>query len=285
MSYVFNKDLGYNKEQLLIVDTYPKRWDSVGVARMKNVKQQLLQIPEVKNASLSFDIPVRKPPGNITLYAAGEKTTPLVLTVFSADQDYAATFGLKMMAGSFFNHSGRFIPNQIVVNESAAKALGFTNESAVGRQIQQPVGNPPLTISGVIKNYNYSSLQQLIEPLVIIHFEDMRAYRFMNLKLSSTDFPKAVEDIKKKWKELLPEAPFEYVFMDDQFQSLYKTELQLKKATSIATALNLIIVFMGIFGVILPSRLQNAQKKLLCEKCSALISSIFCCSLCKTTQY
>ena len=126
MSFIFNKDLGYNKEQLLIVDAYPKQWDSLGVQRMKMVKQQLLTLPEVKDASLSFDIPVRKPPGQITLYPQGkENNNPLVLAGFAADQDYAATFGLKTIAGSFFNQSGAFTPNQIVVNESAAKALGF----------------------------------------------------------------------------------------------------------------------------------------------------------------
>ncbi len=72
----------------------------------------------------------------------------------------------------------------------------------------------------------------------------------MNLRLSTDNYPKAVDDIKKKWKALLPDAPFEYVFMDDKFQSLYTAELQLKKAADIATVLNLIIVFMGVFGVV-----------------------------------
>ncbi len=144
MSFIFKKDLGYNKEQLLIVDAYPKQWDSLGVQRMKMVKQQLLTLPEVKDASLSFDIPVRKPPGQITLYPQGkENNNPLVLAGFAADQDYAATFGLKTIAGSFFNQSGAFTPNQIVVNESAAKALGFADAtSAAGRQITQPAGQP-----------------------------------------------------------------------------------------------------------------------------------------------
>ena len=251
MSFIFNKDLGYNKEQLLLVDAYPKQWDSVGVQRMKMVKQQLLTLPEVKSASLSFEIPVRKPPGQITLYAQGkENSNPLVLSAFAADQDYAKTFGLKMEAGSFFSQAA-FIPNQIVVNNSAAKALGFADvASAVGRQITQPAGNPVLTISGVIKDYNYSSLQQQIAPLVIVNFEDTRTYRYMNLRLITDNYPKAVDDIKKKWKDLLPDAPFEYAFMDDQFQSLYTSEVQLKKAADIATALNLIIVFLGVFGVV-----------------------------------
>jgi ABC-type antimicrobial peptide transport system permease subunit len=252
MSFIFNKDLGYDKEQLLIVEAYPKQWDSAGVQRMKLVKQQLLKMTEVKDASLSFDIPVRKPPGQITLYPQGkENNNPLVLAGFAADQDYAKTFGLKMVAGSFFSQSGAFIPHQIVVNESAAEALGFTDaESAVGRHIIQPAGNPILTVTGVIKDYNYSSLQQQIDPLVIIHFEDTKTYRYMNLRLSTVDYPKAVDEIKKKWKELLPEAPFESTFMNDKFQRLYTSELQLKKAADVATVLNLIIVFMGVFGVV-----------------------------------
>ncbi|OJY92343.1 MAG: hypothetical protein BGP14_14130 [Sphingobacteriales bacterium 44-15] len=252
MSYIFAKDLGYNKEQLLIVEAYPKRWDAVGVQRMKDVRQQLLRMPEVKAASLSFEIPTRKPPGQITLFPQTDKNNnPLVLTAFTADEAYAKTFGLKMIAGSFFSQSGSFIPNQIVLNESAAKALGFSSASfAVGRQIKQPVGNPPLTVAGIVGDYNYSSLQQSIEPVVIVNMDDALAYRYMNVKIGTDNFSEAVEAIKKKWEELLPEAPFEYTFMDNQFQSLYKSELQLKTATDIATALNLVIVFLGIFGVV-----------------------------------
>jgi putative ABC transport system permease protein len=252
MSFIFKKDLGYNKEQLLIVDAFPKRWDSVGVQRMLNVREQLLQMPEVKSASLSFEIPTRKPPGQITVFPkVSTDNDPLVLATFAADQHYATAFGLKLIAGTFFNQAGRTIPNQIVLNESAVKALGFESPaSAINQSVKQPPGNPTLTIAGVIKDYNYSNLQERIEPIVVIQTEDMLAYRYMSLKLASSDLPKAVADIKKKWNELLPEAPFEYSFMDEQFQSLYKSELQLKKATNIATVLNLIVVFMGVFGVV-----------------------------------
>jgi putative ABC transport system permease protein len=251
MSFIYDKDLGYNKDQLLVVSTYPKQWDSVGVERMKMVRQQLLQMPDVKDASLSFEIPDRKPPGSVALFPQAEKNNPVMISAFTADKDYAKTFGLKMVAGSCFNEAGAFIPNQIVVNESAAKALGFADpKAAVGREVSQPGGNTPFTIAGVIKDYNYSSLQQQIEPVVMINIQDALTYRYMNLKLSTGNFPKALDDIRKKWKALLPTAPFEYTFMDQRFQSLYTSETQLKKAADIATALNLVIVFLGIFGVI-----------------------------------
>ncbi|HLX91587.1 MAG TPA: FtsX-like permease family protein [Puia sp.] len=262
MAYIFTKDLGYNKEQLLIVDALPKRWDAIGIQRMKNVKAQLMRMPEVRSASLSFEIPTRKPVGQVAVFPPGNANgSPVVLATFSADQDYGSTFGLQLVAGTFFNQSGSFIPNQIVLNESSVRALGFESPAAaIGRQLRQPpnltpgpngqVIQPSLTVAGVIRDYNYSNLQERIEPIVIAQTEDLVAYRYMNLRLSTRDFPNAVENIKKKWKELLPEAPFEYAFMDDNFQALYRSETQLRKATNIATVLNLIVVFMGIFGVV-----------------------------------
>jgi len=251
MSYIFDKDLGYNRQQLLIVDAIPKQWDKAGVERMENVQQQIEGLPQVKSASLSFEIPTRKPPGQITLLAPGKKGNPLVLASFVADKYYARTFGLKLAAGSFFQPGGAHIPNEIVINESAARALGFgTAGEAVGRVIEQPAGNPPLTIAGVVDDYHYSSLQEEIEPVVIVSMEDALSYRYMNIRLATADYPGALRTLEKKWKELLPGAPFSYTFMDDQFNALYRSERQLKTATAIATALNLVIVFMGIFGLV-----------------------------------
>jgi putative ABC transport system permease protein len=76
------------------------------------------------------------------------------------------------------------------------------------------------------------------------------SYRYLTLKLNTPDMAKAIDDIKARWKALSPTAPFVFSFMDDRFQSLYKSELQLKKTAGLATALNLVIVFLGIFGVV-----------------------------------
>jgi ABC-type antimicrobial peptide transport system permease subunit len=107
-----------------------------------------------------------------------------------------------------------------------------------------------LTVSGVVKDYHYSSLQQKIEPVAFTNVEDALSYRFLTVKLNTLDIPDAINQIKQKWKSLSPNSPFEYTFMDDNFQSLYQSELQLQSAADIATILNLVIVFMGIFGVV-----------------------------------
>ena len=251
VSYVFNKDLGYNKEQLLVINALPKQWDSAGVKRMENIKSSLQQLSFVKDASLSFEVPDRKPPNAIDLLPVGSSISqPVFIPGIVADKDYAATFGLRVLSGSFFNQQGANIPAQVVLNESAAKALGFTNESATGRQVKWVSANVMLTVSGVVKDYHYSSLQQKIEPVAFTNVEDALSYRFLTVKLNTLDIPDAINQVKQKWKSLSPNSPFEYTFMDDNFQSLYQSELQLQSAADIATILNLVIVFMGIFGVV-----------------------------------
>jgi ABC-type lipoprotein release transport system permease subunit len=79
---------------------------------------------------------------------------------------------------------------------------------------------------------------------------DSPQYRYLTFKISSQNIANTIAELKAKWKDLSPNAPFEYTFMDERFQSLYKSEIQLKKAANLATVLNMVIVFMGIFGVV-----------------------------------
>lgn len=251
ISYVFHKDLGYNKEELMIINALPKQWDSAGVKRMENIKAGLEQLSVVKDASIAFEVPDRKPPNSIDLLSSETNNTqPVFISVIVADKDYAATFGLHLESGDFFNQDGANIPGQVVLNESAAKALGYTDQSAIGKQIKWASANTMLTVSGLVKDYNYSSLQEKIEPLAFLNTQYILTYRFLTLKLNTPNMANAINEVKAKWKSLSPNSPFEYSFMDDKFQSLYKSELQLKSATNIASILNLLIVFMGIFGVV-----------------------------------
>jgi ABC-type antimicrobial peptide transport system permease subunit len=218
---------------------------------MENMKSALQQLSVVKDASLSFEVPDRKPPNAIDLLPVeSSNNQPVFISGTIADKDYATTFGLHLKSGTFFNQQEATIPGQIVLNESAAKALGFTAQSAVGKQVRWLSANITLTVSGVVKDFNYSSLQQKIEPVAFTNVEDALAYRFLTVKLNTSNMADAINQVKEKWKSILPASPFEYSFMDDNFQSLYKSELQLKSATDIATILNFLIVFMGIFGVV-----------------------------------
>jgi hypothetical protein len=251
VSYIFSKDIGYNKDQVLVITAFPKQWDTAGTNRMMGIKNALLQLPAVENASLSFEIPDRKPPNSIDMQPMNGDGRTVLIASCGTDENYAATFGLKVLSGRCFAAPGEYIPKQIVLNESAVKALGLAVQSAINKQVKIPsLPGTTLTIAGVVKDYNYSSLQAHIEPIAFFNVRDALAYRYLSLKLSTADIAETLTLIKNKWKELSPGAPFEYEFMDEKFQALYRSEMQLKTAANIATVLNLVIIFLGIFGVV-----------------------------------
>ena len=249
VSFCFTKDLGYSKDQVMVVSAIPKQWDSAGVMKMETIRNEFLRTPSVSSAALSFEVPDRKPPNSYDLIPENSiNTQPVNIPATTADEHYASTFQLKMREGSFFNSNGSYTPAQIVLNEAAVKALGLS--SPIGKKLRIPSANATLTVVGVVKDYNYSSLQERVGPVAFVQVRDVHTYRYISVKLASTDINKTIARLKDKWKALAPSAPFEYFFMDEKFQSLYKSELQLQKAAEIATWLTLAIVFMGIFGVV-----------------------------------
>lgn len=249
VSYIFNKDLGYTKEQVLVATAFPKQWDSTGVQRMITVRKGLTQLPQVKDVSLTFEIPDRKPPNAVPLQTGG-LPQPVLISGLNVDEHYAGTFGLHLLSGVFFDAKDQaHRPGGIVLNESAVKALGLSVANAVGRTVKSPPSNE-FTITGVVKDFNYASFNEAIAPLVFFHVEDAQSYRFFAIKVAGDNVVAAIDAVKNRWKELLPNAPFDFFFMDDKFESLYRSELSLQKATNVATFLNLFIVFMGVFGII-----------------------------------
>ncbi|OQP62635.1 hypothetical protein A3860_26860 [Niastella vici] len=248
VTYFFNKDLGYNKEQLLVITAFPKQWDSAGVLKMEAIRDGLLQSGVVKSASMAFEVPDRVPPVTTDLFPQGGDKKPIVVPTIAADQYYAATYGLTIKEGAFLqNNPGTPTQCEMVLNETAVKALRLT--APVGSIVRMPNGFN-CKVVGVVKDFNVTSLQQAIGPLAFVPTRVTRSYRYLTVKLNTADLGNAINTVKKKWRELSPNSPFEYTFMDDRFQSLFEAELQLKKATRLATALNLFIVFMGLFGVV-----------------------------------
>ena len=247
VTYIFNKDLGYDKEQLLIITAFPKQWDSAGVQRMDAVKQALLHLPGVKTAALTFDLPNDVPFGRIVVYPPkrADATSQVNLPVAVADEDYAKTFGIQMNAGSFFADD----KNGFVINETAAKQLGLTAIEALGKKIAT-AANTSTTITGVMSDYNFSSLQDKIGPVGFVHMSSSNIYKYLIVKLTDNNVSHSIEMIKAAWRSFLPNAPFDYSFMDEKFAALYKAQTQLQQAANLATLLNIIIVLLGIVGVV-----------------------------------
>ncbi|CAN5290712.1 ABC transporter permease [soil metagenome] len=256
VSYFSSKDLGYQKDQLMTVASVPRDWSKDGVQRMEGVRSQLSRIPGVSDVSFSFVIPDGKSSGSGQVFRQGhDSTAAATVEVLTTDEHFAQTYGLKLQEGEFFHaNGGGYDSTRVVLNESAAKALGWKDPAkAIGQLVRFPGGNIPLRVDGVLKDFHFGSLHQTINPLIFIHVRSNLIYRYFSFRLTpgSVDhLQETVTAINDEWARLFPDAPFEYSFMDDTLQKLYQTEVQLQKASRLATTLALVIVLLGVLGLV-----------------------------------
>ena len=166
---------------------------------------------------------------------------------------------------------------KIILNETAAHALGFKNATdAIGQQIRIP-GDPTIfTVKGVTNDFHFGSMQQKIAPIIFFNVQFATIYRYLSFKIKPGNITASINELQKKWHALMPGTPFEYKFMDDTLAKLYKSEIQLKKASYTATIFALIIVLLGVLGLISLSIQKRTKeigiRKVLGSSVAAIIS-------------
>ncbi len=250
VSLFFSKDLGYDKE-FIVSAQLPRDWSAQGVQRMRTIRNEFASMSQISNVSLSYEVPNGANSGSIPFYVEGTDTTHTVATQsLTTDEQYAETYKIPLKAGSFF--SSPYNANdslKTVINETAAKAFGFSDANeAIGKKILAQ-GGQPITICGVTKDFHFGSMQQQIQPIAFINVDLGKIYRFLSFKLKPGNISATIEALQNKWSALLSGAPFEYTFMDDTLKKLYQSEIQLKKAAQAATAIAMIIVILGVVGL------------------------------------
>ena len=253
VSYFFDKNLGYQKEAVLSVASVPRDWSPVGVQRMEGVRQQLTRIPGVENVSFSFEIPDGRSSGSGQIFRQGrDSSSAITATVMTTDEHFAQTYGLRMQEGQFFHASGEgYDSTRVVVNASAARALGWANPAkAIGQLVRFQSGSYSCRVVGIVADFHFGSLHESIKPIIFVHVRANPIYRYFSFKLRPGNLPETVKAIGNEWARLFPDAPFEYSFMDATLQNLYKTEVQLQKASRLATTLALVIVLLGVLGLV-----------------------------------
>ena len=241
LKYIRTKRLGFNKDNVVVL---PLRDDFLK-KRSYTIKNELIQSPKVQSASASSGLPGRIPHHWI-LRAEGfqsqkQRPTAWVLMV---DHDYIKTMGLEIIEGR--NLSEEFTSDEkqgIIINESAAVALGW--ESPLGKNIKTE--NMDGFVIGVVRDFHFKSFHQQIEPLIIYIYPEHFAY--LSVRIGQKDIPASLEFIKRKWKELAPNYPFDYFFLDSDFDRFYHAEQRVGRIFSGFSLLAVIIATLGLFGL------------------------------------
>jgi len=242
MSYVKNKQLGYDKEQTVVIPIDNNDFYD----HMITFKNEL----QNKNNVAAVSMMSGEPGGFFdehTFEAEGQRDIWKARTEF-ADFEFVKTLGLKIIAGRDFSPQyATDTTDAVLINHTAATKLGFTPEQAVGKWIKNTVrDNTKRKVIGVVEDFNFLSLKENMDALVISPVEDRRVAL---IKLKPGNIQSGIATIKDEYSKIAPIYPFEYTFLDQKFDELYKNDIRQQTILSIFSGLAIFIACLGLFGL------------------------------------
>lgn len=248
LDYMRDKKLGFDKDHLLIIE----RANTLSLQR-KAFNEELRLLTGVSSVGNSFSVPGRQIGGS-TFQPVGEEATERINHASNfCDFHFPATLGTELVAGRMFSEDIAGDSLAIVVNEALISRVGWKSpEVAVGEKIR-PVFDPQnqYEIIGVVKDFNFESLHTAIQPLAF-YGNDSESF---NPSLSvvriqaGANSQEVLASIEKLWKKFLPGDRFEYSFMDEEFDSLYRQEERFGKLFSLFSGLAIFIATIGVIGL------------------------------------
>lgn len=242
LAYMQNKELGFNKNNLLIV----KRPDALKT-KIESFKQELRTNPNILGVANSRSIPGKDYSNNGLLKEDDPEKNTYLLFQNWASFEYAEVMGLELVQGRYLSNEYGTDSTAVIINEAAVKLLGY--DDPIGKNLIQP-GGPnqfrKIPIVGVVKNFNVESLHKEIAP-VIINIMPGNWEGYLSIRLDKHNIQETINFIENKWNDYAQGAPFQYYFFDKEFNSLYQSE---RKTAQIFTVFSVIAIFIACLGLL-----------------------------------
>ena len=237
--FMLKKDLGFNKEQLMVIS----RAGVIG-NRVSPFKEAISKIPDVLHISASTAVPGRSESG--TSYIVEGKPGDLFeFKINYVDYDFLETYGIKLAAGRSFNDSYPSDKTAAIINETAIRQLNIP--SPIGLSLID--GQKKFPIIGVVKDFHYESMRAEISPYVLRFKTENDNYGYFSLRLSKNASSVSIREVENIWKKFAPETPMQYYFLDQDFDQKYKEEKQNSRLAILFTILAIFIAGLGLFGL------------------------------------
>ena len=243
MRHIQNIKLGFDKEQVFVVHN-----PGILIENVNTFKDVLRAYPNVEQVSGSSSLPGRGF-SNIGFGAEGVEES-FSLNIYVCDYDFLNTLKLELLQGRFFSPEFPSDSAAAILNEKAVKLLGW--EDPIGKQINNwsdDRGN--FRIVGVIKNYHYESLHQEVRPMAL--FLSGGYYKnnenFISARIRTETNMETIKDMEASWEQFAPNMPFEYSFLDQDYDNLYLNEKRTKALFTIFSLLAIFIACLGLFGL------------------------------------
>jgi putative ABC transport system permease protein len=244
LSYIHNKELGYDKHQVLLIgETYL-------LGKNEEVlRQELAQDTRVISVSTSNFLPAGNTNlNNFFLYPENNENQLVKTLRYDVDYNYIATLGMKIVAGRNFSKEFGTDLSAVIINENAASAFGWKN-NATGHKLTRSDNQgkkTTYTVVGVVKDFHFKSLHEPISPLVMTIGDNSGT---IIAKVKTKDIPGLLADIKNKWTAFTSEEPFMYAFLDERFNQTYEKEQKMGMILGIFACLTICVACLGLFGL------------------------------------
>jgi ABC-type antimicrobial peptide transport system permease subunit len=240
LRYVQNKQLGFDKENLVYV-----RLQREAFARYDALKSRLLELSSVAAVTRTSELPLNL--GSSTFAGGWEGKDPQENFLFqfaNVDADYADVFKMEVMEGRFFTKGFFGDSDAVVVNEEAARIMG-EGKSVAGKTMTIFGVGQQRSIIGVLKNFHYKPLQTKIGPLVMY----LQPSNIMVIRVNPGNIKTTLAALEKSYKEIVPEIPFEYGFVDEDYDNLYRVIERMGVLFNYLSVLAIFVSCLGLFGL------------------------------------
>ncbi|HQW83359.1 MAG TPA: ABC transporter permease [Ferruginibacter sp.] len=274
MNFMQTKKLGYDKEHVVVLPIGGKMKND-----FQNIKEAIEKVPGVKAVTASYETPefVEWGDGITVKDEKGEHS--ISLNAMPVDLDFTKTMKMQLAAGRDFQQSDFAIMDTsnnyenyhqpFIINETLAKKIGWTPEEAIGKTIEKGATGP---VVGVIKDFNFSSLHDPIGPLVIFLSRDL-ARNFM-VRIAGSHTKETLANLEVLWKQRIQERPFNYHFLDEDYNKLYQAEQRTSVLFSVAAGLAIILACLGLFGLAAYTTIQRTKEIGIRRVLGATVSGI-----------
>lgn len=238
MDYVQNKKLGFDKEHIVIVENVWLMRD-----QRQSFKQALLTVDGVEYATVANGLPGQNI-GNTAFYTEGHRADPRLLWTIRSDYDFVKTLKMELSGGRIFSSEFSTDSTSVILNETAVKILGLTNP--LDQFIYRFSEDKPLKVIGIVKDFNFQSLHQEIQPLIMLP-EGRGGLAAIRIRPENTT--ETIASIEKVWNQFQAGQPFVYKFLDEQFDALYRAEQRVSKIVGVFAVLAILVACLGLLGL------------------------------------
>jgi putative ABC transport system permease protein len=275
MHFMQTKNLGYDKDHVVVLP--------IGGQMMKNfesLKAAFSLVPGVEAVTASYDTPENVQWGD-GITAVDEKGKHDVsLNAMPVDLDFTKTLKMQMIAGRDFQQSDfgmmdtannyKNYQQPFIINETLAKKIGWNPQQSIGKTIEKGTVTGPVV--GVVKDFNFTSLHNPIGPMLIFLNRDFS--RDYMIRINGNNAKQTLAGLESVWKQRIPERPFSYHFLDEDYNKLYLSEQKISELFGVASALAIVLACLGLFGLAAFTTVQRTKEIGIRRVLGANISSI-----------